>query len=534
MLESAAMLGQLLLLNGNVITLDAANPRSSALVLRDNGIVYVGDDETARRMCGQHDEVIDLQGHLALPAFTDSHIHFTGFAQSMENVKLEGCRSLQEAVARVQAGVDGRKPGDLIWGGGWNHLDWATPRFPNRQAIDAVAPNNPVILTRKDGHSVWLNSLALRAARITRDTPDPAGGVIDRDDEGEPTGILRENAISLLGGGIGAFAADISEPVLERAIAHAHRAGLVGIHNIEGANSLRAFQSLHAKDKLTLRVVHSIPDEKVVHAIELGIQRGLGDEWLKLQAIKIFADGSLGSQTADMRAPFVGDANNYGVTVTDSETMLELARDAAQLGLDVWTHAIGDRAIGRVLDVYAELRSRGLHEPILRVEHVQHLDPSDAARFRKLNVIASMQPIHQPSDMRMADALLGPERARWSYAFSSLQQAGAVLAFGSDCPVERLDPLQGIHAAVTRQNAEGDPPDGWYPEQRISAMDAVRAYTVGAAMASNDVTRAGSLTKGKRADVVVLSQDIFSIPPSEILNTRVCYTVAGGKVVHSD
>lgn len=534
MLESAAMSGQLLIVNGNVITLDAANPRSTALVLRGNDIVYVGDDDTARRMRGQHDEVIDLQGRLALPAFTDSHIHFTGFAQFLENVNLEGCRSLQDALGRVQVRVRERQPGELIRGGGWNHLDWATPKFPNRQALDAVAPNNPVILTRKDGHSVWLNSMALRTARITRETPDPAGGVIDRDDEGEPTGILRENAISLLGGGIGAFAADISEPLLERAILHAHRSGLVAIHNIEGANSLRAFQSLHAKDKLTLRVVHSIPDEKLVHARELGIQRGLGDEWLKIQAIKIFADGSLGSQTADLRAPFVGHANNCGVTVTDSETMLELARDAAQLGLDVWTHAIGDRGIGRVLDVYAELRSQGLSKPIFRIEHVQHLYPDDAKRFRQLKVIASMQPIHQPSDMRMADTLLGPERARWSYAFKSLQVAGAVLAFGSDCPVERLEPLHGIRAAVTRQNAVGEPQGGWYPEQRISVMDAVRAYTVGAAMASDDFARAGSLTEGKRADVVVLSQDIDAIPPSEIFNTAVVYTIAGGKVVHPD
>lgn len=528
------MTQRLILLNGGVVTLDPANPRARALVLRGEEIEYVGDDDTAHRMREHDDVIIDLRGQLTLPAFTDSHIHFTDFAESLENVNLVGCRSIEEAVARVAERVRERADGELIQGGGWNHLDWQTPAFPTRQALDSVSPSHPVILTRKDGHSVWLNSLALARARITRATIAPEGGVIDRDQEGNPNGILRENAISLLGAGIGASSAEISERALLRAIAHAHSRGLVGIHNIEGANSLRAFQILHALGKLTLRVVHSIPDQALPHAIALGVRGGLGDDRLRLQAVKIFADGSLGSQTAEMREPFAGQPTNYGMAVTDSETMLDLARNAARAGLDVWTHAIGDRAISRVLDVYAQLRQEGLSDPIFRIEHVQHLYPGDARRFAELNVIASVQPIHQPSDMRMADQLLGADRARWAYAFNTLQSAGAVLAFGSDCPVEPLDPLYGIHAAVSRQNARHEPEGGWYAQERISVMDAVRAYTLGAARACGDEPPAGSLIAGKRADVIVLSQDLFAIPPREILNSSVAYTISGGAVVYSN
>lgn len=531
MLESAPMARQLILLNGNVGTLNPSPPSATALVLNHDEIRYVGDDDTARRMREQDDEVLDLGGRLTLPGFTDSHIHFTGFAESLDNVNLEGCRSLEEALARVAARARQVPPGEVIHGGGWNHLDWQLPVLPTRQQLDAVALQHPVILTRKDGHSVWLNTLALARAGINQGTLPPAGGAIDRDRNGELTGIVRENAIRLLGGGIGDSEGIVSESALLRAVAHAHRAGLVGIHNIEGAAALRAWQQLHNRGKLTLRVVHSIPDTELEHARALGIERGFGDSRLRVQAIKIFADGSLGSQTAELREPFVGQPGNCGMAVTESRAMLERAGSAAEAGLDVWTHAIGDRAISRVLDVYAELRGRGLSEPIFRIEHAQHLHPDDAARFAQLDVIASMQPVHLPSDMRVADELLGPARARWTYAFATLERAGAVLAFGSDCPVERLDPLYGIHAAVTRENDRHEPDGGWYPDERLTVMRAVRAYTLGAARAGGDEARAGSLAPGKRPDVVVLDQDIFAIPARDISGVEVAYTICGGQVV---
>lgn len=523
----------LILLNGNLITLDDSQPRASAIVMRGDEILYVGDDATAQTFRERDSEMIDLQKKLTLPAFTDAHLHFTGFAQTLENVNLVGCGSLEEAVERVRERVAQSPREVLIWGGGWNNAEWTNSAFPNKRALDAVAPNNPVILTRKDGHSIWLNSRALQNASITRETISPDGGVIDYDDDGEPSGILRENAMELLGGGVGAFAAEIREETLLRAIQHAHTTGITTVHCIEGANALRAFQKLRAQNNLTLRVVHTLPGEKIELAANIGIMRGFGDEWLKLQAIKIFADGSLGSHTAELREPFLDTPDNRGVATTTSETMYSQARQACEAGLDVWIHAIGDYAITRVLDVFTRLRAEGFDKTIFRVEHVQHLHPSDVTRFRELNVIASMQPIHQPSDMFVADALLGRERAAWTYAFKALQDAGAILAFGSDAPVEKMEPLLGIHAAVTRQNTQGIPETGWYPEQRISVMDAVRAYTLGAAKASGDEKRAGSLTIGKRADVIVLTQDIFEIPPREILNTNVLYTISGGQIVYS-
>jgi predicted amidohydrolase YtcJ len=533
MLESRVMVQHVILVNGNIVTLDEQLPRARALVLRGDEIVYVGDDAEARAYRQPNSTVIDLRGKLALPAFTDAHIHFTGFAQSLENVDLRDCRSQQEAVARVRARAAQTPPGQLIWGGGWNNAEWDNPAFPDKRALDAVAPHHPVILTRKDGHSVWVNSLALQNAHITRETRAPNGGVIDHDASGEPAGILRENAIALLGEGIGAFGSALRQDTLRRAMTHAHSRGITTIHNIEDANAMRAFQDLRAAGKLTLRVVHSIPAEKLTHARALGLQRGLGDEWFRLQAIKIFADGSLGSHTAEMREPFLDAPGNCGVGVTDSANLLDFARRAAEAQIDVWTHAIGDRAITRVLDVYAQLRAEGFADARFRIEHVQHLHPSDATRFRALNVFASMQPLHQPSDMFVAAARLGRERAAWTYAFKSLQDAGAILAFGSDCPVEKLDPLLGIHAAVTRQNAAGEPPNGWYPEQRIAVLDAVRAYTLGVAQSVGDEMRAGSLTVGKRADVVVLNENIFEIPAREILQVTVTHTICGGQVVYS-
>lgn len=524
---------RLILVNGNIVTLDSAKPQATALVAGGDAILYVGDDAVARSYREHDSEIIDLKGKLTLPAFTDSHIHFTGFAQSLENVSLGGCTCQEQAIERIRLRALQAPPGEIIWGSGWNNAEWSDTSFPDRLGLDAAAPQNPVILTRKDGHSIWLNFLALQQAHITRETIPPPGGIIDRDADGEPSGILRENAMQLLGASIGAFGAEIREAALLRAIEYAHEAGLTTIHNIEGANSLRAFQSLHAKNKLTLRVVHSLPISSLAAAHQLGIMRGFGDEWLSLRATKIFADGSLGSHTAEMREPFLDAPSTSGVAVTNSDAMNQSAHDAVNAGLDVWIHAIGDYAITRVLDVFAQVRAEGYSDAILRVEHVQHLHPSDVNRFRELNVIASMQPIHLPSDMFVADAILGSERAAWTYAFKSLQDAGAVLAFGSDCPVERIDPLLGIQSAVTRQNADDEPAGGWYPAQEISVSDAVRAYTLGAAQAAGAEQRAGSLSTGKRADVIVLSEDIFQIPAREIRDTKLLYTVSSGNVVYT-
>ena len=482
-----------------------------------NGRVAAFDDD-ALAMRTTKTQVVDLRGRALIPGLIDHHIHFCAYAASLSHVQLEGARSIEEAVARVAERAKTAKPGELILGMGWNHLDWRVPEFPSKHSLDSVAPNNPVVLDRKDGHSVWINSPALQLANITRATPNPVGGVIDLDANGEPTGILRENAIELLGGNIGFDAGNISETILLNAIQTAHKLGLVGIHNVEGAKSLELFQKLHTQNKLQFRVTHMIPAENLDYAVKLGLGGGFGDEWLKIGGVKIFSDGSLGSQTAWMLEPFEGTKDNCGVSTHAPEEIEHWARTAASAGMMVCTHAIGDRANREVLNVYEKLRREGFGAP-LRIEHAQHLNPNDISRFAALNVIASMQPIHATSDYAMANRFLG-SRARYAYAFKSLVNAGAHLVFGSDCPVETLDPWVGIHAAVTRERANGEPQGGWYPEEKLSVDEAVRAYTM-------------PLTIDSHADCLVLSQNIFEILPREIVSTKVECTVVGGEFVYT-
>jgi hypothetical protein len=506
----------LFLVNANVYTLDPARPRARAMYCASGRIAAFDDDALALKT--PRTQVLDVRGQTVIPGLIDHHIHFTGYAMGLARVNLEGARSVGEAAVRVAERVRAAKPGEWIFGRGWNHLDWEQPEFPNSAPLDAIAPAHPVALTRKDGHSMWLNRVALERLYITRDTRDPDGGIIERDARGEPTGLLREKAMALVSGNIGFEPDQVAEVELLTGIRNAHQAGLTGIHNIEGANALRAFQNLRAKNILTLRVLHMIPADNLNQAVALGLQTGLGDDWLKLGGVKIFADGSLGSKTAWMLEPFAGDAKNCGVPVTPVEKIEQLARAAAQAGLMVVTHAIGDRANREVLDVYEKLR-REKFTNVLRIEHAQHLHPADIARFRALDVIACMQPIHATSDYQMADMFLG-RRARYAYPFKSLLNAGAVLKFGSDCPVETLDPLAGIHAAVTRERANGEPRGGWYAEEKLTVEETVRAYT-------------SPLAQNANADCVILSQDIFSIPPREIVNTRVEQTIVGGEVVYA-
>ena len=507
----------LLLTNGKIHTMNPTRPRAHAIAFASGRVVAFDDDAIAART--SRTETIDLRGRAVIPGLVDHHIHFTSYAMGSARVQLDGARSLEEAVARVAARVKIAKPGEWIFGRGWNHLDWTVAAFPTKAPLDPIAPSNPVVLDRKDGHSTWLNSAALRATNITRDTPDPAGGKIERDATGEPTGLLRENAMNLLKEKRGFNASSISDDVLLNAIRAAHQLGITGIHNVEGAVSLRAFQSLRAQDKLTLRVMHTIPTENLERALDLGLRGGFGDEFLRIAGVKMFADGSLGSQTAWMLEPFAGHPNNYGIPTTPIEEIERLARLAANAGMMVCTHAIGDRANREVLHVYEKLRREGFTVP-LRIEHAQHLHPTDIPRFAALNVVASMQPIHATSDCKMADDLLGA-RARYAYAFKSLLNGGARLAFGSDCPVETLDPWVGIHAAVTRERANGEPRGGWYPEEKLSVEEAVRAH-VGAPLCEDSI-----------GDALILSHDILEIPPREILNTLVEHTIVGGEVVSS-
>lgn len=524
----------LVLYNGDIHTMDAAQPRTRAVAIAGDRIWALGDDASMRALLGPGGTVLDLKGRTVVPGFTDSHLHFMSYGLGLLQIDLAAVASLDEALARVGQRAQATPAGQWLLGRGWDHSLWAGGAFPTRHDLDRVAPDHPVWLRRKCGHAGWANSRALSLAGITAQTPDPPGGVIDRDPtSGEPTGILKETALELIEGLLAEPSPDEGAAAIQAAIVHAHRWGIVGVHTMEGPAALRAFQTLHRQGALNLRVLMQIPEENLDAAIQMGIQSGLGDARLRIGALKVFADGALGARTAHMLAPYEGEPDNVGIAVAGAEHLREVVGKAARAGIAVFAHAIGDRANREVLDAIEASRQAGEGAHLRhRIEHVQIIHPDDVPRLARLGVVASMQPIHATQDMDLADALWGT-RSDHAYAFRRLLDAGAALTFGSDAPVEVMNVLTGIHAAVTRRRADGSPgPEGWYPEQRLTVTEAVHAYTAGPAYASGEEAIKGSLTPGKRADLVVLSRDIFAIDPMELLHTEVVATLLDGEFVY--
>ena len=535
------MQADLVLYNGTIYTMDTApcpgqdrEPRAEAVAIAGNRIVAVGDDQELLGLLAPGGEALDLRGRIVLPAFTDCHIHFLSYALRLRQINLTGLTSKEAVLERVAARVAEVTPGRWLEGGGWDRNLWADPSFPTRADLDRVAPRHPVALSSKCGHALWANSRALDLAGITDDTSDPEGGEIVRHPAtGEPTGILKEQAIQLVRRVIPTPGAEEIEEAMAQAIPNLHRAGLTGIHDCEGAEAFTAFQQLASRGELKLRVLMHIPMENLDSVIQLGLRSGLGNEVLRIGAVKIFADGSLGARTAAMLEPYEEEPDNRGIMVLSEEELKAVMERACQAGIAPAVHAIGDRATHAVLEAYEAHRSlwaaQGLRP---RVEHAQLLAPEDIQRLGRLGVIASMQPIHCTADMEMVDLHWGA-RGAGAYAFRSLLDAGAPLAFGSDCPVEDFNPLVGIHAAVTRRRADGFPgPQGWRPSERITIAEAVQAYTQGAAYASGEEWLKGSISPGKLADLVVLSQDIFTVNPMDILGTEVEVTILDGQFVY--
>jgi len=520
----------LVLINGKIHTMDPARPFVTALAIRDGKILYVGSDSAARDVLPEAagENVVDLKGACVLPGLADSHIHLMLFSNALAQVQAE-LPTKQQVVESV-AEFTRRKPaGTWITGFGWNHNVWGG-KFPTAADLDQVAPEHPVVLRAKSGHAAWVNSLALQLAHITSQTADPPGGGIVRDENGNPTGILLEEA------GIGLVEQLVPEPtpeeaseILSRGIQAAHRAGLTCVHDMDQVDCFQGLQVLRQAGRLTMRVIKSVPLKHLDEAIGTGLRTGFGDDWLRIGGVKMFADGALGPRTAWMLDGFDSAPDNTGIMAVPPETLHEAVLKANAHGLASTIHAIGDRANREVLNIYADAR-RILGETGLRnrIEHVQLIHADDACRLANLGVIASMQPLHATSDMYIADQHWG-KRCSGAYALRTQLDCGAVLAFGSDCPVEILDPLAGIHAAVTRRRADGAPgPEGWRPEQRLTIEQAVRGYTVGAAYAAGMEERLGSLAPGKWGDLTILDQDIFTIEPMEILNTHVLATLTAG------
>ncbi|MDR7435515.1 MAG: amidohydrolase [Armatimonadota bacterium] len=519
--------------NAHVYTLDKTRPRAEAIALRGERIIAVGASADLRAAFPSFRH-IDLEGRVVLPGFVDSHVHLLDFALGQRGIDLSMARSLGEATARLAEGLEGD---GWVLGQGWDPNLWPEQRLPTRCDLDAVLPGRPVALRSKDGHLLWVNSLALHLAGISRETQDPPGGTILRDPFGEPLGILKEKAQELIWRVVPPPSPAEVEEVLRNAMASAHRYGLVGIHDMEGPEVFRGFQRLERKGLLTLRVTMMLPERALAAAVAAGLTTGFGSLWLRVGGIKIFADGTLGSQTASMLEPFQGQPGNYGIPVHTREELVTLIREAVRGGFSVAVHAIGDRANRWALDaIEANLedsRNQGLRH---RIEHVQLLHPKDLPRLALLGVVASMQPAHATYDRDLAERYWG-RRARYAYAWRSILNSGAVLAFGSDTPygvpdpMAGLNPFRGIYAAVTRKREDEPASAGWHPEECLTVEEAIRAYTIGAAYASGEERYRGVLSEGYLADFVVLNQDPFRLStPEELLAVKVEATVVGGEI----
>jgi predicted amidohydrolase YtcJ len=523
-----------ILYNGSIHTMDATHPRARALALSGDRIAAVGEVQDLSSGLSPHGEMLDLEGSTVLPGLIDSHLHFCGYSLRLRQVDLQEVPSLEKALCRVSREVSLSEPGGWIVGGGWNCNLWGDGSFPHHRDLDRVAPDNPVVLSSKDGHSTWVNRLALERAGISANTPDPPGGHIRRDPSAMPTGILQENAARLVREIVPQPSLEEMLAACKRGMANAHRVGLTGIHDCEGGQALATFQELRRRGELTMRVLMHIPAAELDAAIAIGLRDGFGDEWVRVHGIKAFTDGALGSRSAWMLSPYEDDPTNKGIPTITPDALHELVQKANRAGLSVAVHAIGDRANRAVLDAIESVRTPAGAHLRNRIEHVQLLHPSDLPRLAELGVTASMQPIHATGDMDIADRHWG-ERAETSYAWRSLLDTGTTLAFGSDAPVESISPLLGIHAAVTRRRAEGDPgAEGWYPKQRITVSEAVHAYTMGAAYAGGEEALKGSLAPGKLADLIFLDRDIFCIEAMDIQHAEVLATMVGGRFVYQN
>ncbi|MEZ4644687.1 MAG: amidohydrolase [Chloroflexota bacterium] len=537
------MSATLVLTNGRFYTMDPRQPRATAVALHNHTILAVGSDDAMKALLGTGGRVLDLNGRTVTPGLMDAHVHFQWYSLNLQSINLHEVPTLAEALQRIvtylqQRDVKHAAQHSEQWlrGRGWTQELWENQRFPTAADLDQIAPHIPIYLGHKSGHAAWVNSRALKIAGITAATPDPPGGQIQRDAQGQPTGILFEEAVNLVTAHIPQpTTADIAAAMLQ-AQQKCWQAGLTGLHDFDGRSSFAALQTLQQQGELGLRVIKNIPVYRLEHAIGVGLRTGFGDEWLRIGGVKIFADGALGPRTAAMLAPYENEPDNYGIVVTDKEEMKEKASQANANGLSVTVHAIGDRANHDVLDVYAAVREEEREEQRRelrhRIEHVQVLHPDDLDRLAKLRVIASMQPTHATSDMTMADRYWG-DRARYSYAWRTMLDSGATLAFGSDAPIETIEPLPGLYAAVSRCRPDGYPgPDGWYPEQKLTMHEAVHAFTMGTAVAGNQETYLGSITPGKRADFTIFARDIFHMPADELLQTEIAATIVNGEFKH--
>lgn len=534
-----------LLYNGVIHTLNPQQPQAQALAIRDGYVLAVGSEGKVRAAAaGERVEGINLQGRAVIPGLTDAHVHITWYGISMQRVRLSNAGSLEEALAWVEAKAKSLPSGAWVQGGGWNHTLWGE-QWPTRTDLDQVCPDRPVALIRKDGHSTWINSQAMALAGIDSTTPDPPDGEIQRDQDGEPTGILLEAAQGLVQRIIPPPPQAERLKALQLALAEALRYGITSLHippsprPDDAPEALADLHILYARGALPVRCLVHLAARDLDAATALGLRSGLGDRWLRIGGLKIFADGTLGSETAETLSHYEG-RRHLGMAAMPAEDLEALIAKSIQNGMSVVVHAIGDAANRKVLNAIhtaseaPHLQLGNVYSPHTlalpnRIEHAQLVHPKDIPRFAELRVIASMQPVHVTSDMEIAERLWG-QRCATAYACRSLLESGATLAFGSDAPVEAFNPWKGMHAAVTRQRTDNTPSGGWYPEQCLSLAQSLEAYCVGPAVASAEAAVKGRLSPGMLADIAVLNVDPFGISPMHLHRVEVDMTFVEGEV----
>jgi predicted amidohydrolase YtcJ len=526
-----------ILTHAKIWTGDKRSPSAEALAIIGDRVVAIGSAQEIDNWRGDATKVIDAHGRRVVPGFNDAHVHFVDAGRQLDNVQLKDAASMQEFARRIGEQVQKVRAGEWILGGDWDDQQWNPAVLPTKDLIDPVTPNVPVFVSRYDGHMALANSVVLKLAGITRQTKDPPGGTIVRDGQGNPTGALKDAAMNFVTRIIPPMTHEERLHAINRALEHARSVGVTSVQHMNPPNEdIAAYAELAAMNELTTRIYAAPMETDWQDQARLGVNRAFGSSYLRIGAVKGYADGSLGSTTAYFFQPYVDSPNTRGLLSDEMqpiEGMRKRLTGADRAGLQVCIHAIGDAAISQVLDLFSEIiRANGPRDRRLRIEHAQHMAAKDFDRFAQMNVIASVQPYHAIDDGRWAEKRIGPERIKTTYAFRTFLDRGVHLAFGTDWNVAPLNPMLTLYAATTRATLDGKHPDGWIPEQKISLEEALTAYTTGSAYAEFQENEKGKLTRGMLADLVVLNEDIFAIPLEQLRDVKVGLTMTGGKVVY--
>jgi predicted amidohydrolase YtcJ len=529
----------LIIQNARIWTVDPSLPEAESVAILGDRIVAVGSNQQVDAWHGPQTRVVDAAGKRLLPGFNDAHVHFTDGGAQLDSVELNDATSPQEFARRIGERATKTTKGEWVLGGDWDETKWTPAELPTKELIDAVTPAMPVAVNRYDGHMVLANSLALKLAGITAQTPDPAGGVIVRDKQGNPTGALKDAAEDLLFKAVPPPSHDQRRHAIERALEHAASLGVTSVQHMNPDYAdIAIYSELLDEGKLTTRIYAAPLITQVDDQVKIGIRRAFGGPYLRIGAVKAYSDGSLGSTTAYFFEPYSDQPGNRGL-LSDEMHPLSLMQDrmmrADAAGLQICTHAIGDAGISAILDIYAAIeKEHGSRDRRWRIEHSQHLAVKDFDRFAQLHVIASVQPYHAIDDGRWAEGRIGHDRASRTYAFRTLLNHGVRLAFGTDWEVAPLNPMLTLYAATTRATLDGKNPDGWFPEQKLTIKEGIEAYTMGSAYAEFQESEKGSITPGKLADMVLLSDDVLSIDPVKIRDVKVFKTWVGGKLTYDN